>query len=195
MRLFSKKQPERTPKVEESPEELATIKYVNGPGGKGNKANFLVGTAAVPASVITRLEKACQDKPEQKQAFIIHTMLEKRYGAALESIEMLKMSYPDALRQMISLRPSKKVTGTHRGSRIEKTATVLAKAICRRFRGSEEEIASTFFETTQKDEFRDELRKVIQGFKREFGQNSQGYTKTSKRAGRPDLKGKAIKRR
>jgi len=195
MGLFTKKQPERTPKVEEPVEEPAAIKFVNGSGGKGDKANYLVGPVSVPASVITRLEKACQDKPEQKQAFIIHSTLEKRYEAALESLDLLKMSYPDALRQMVSLRPSKKVSGEHRGSRIEKTAAVLAKAICRRFRGSEEEIESIFYETVQKDEFRVELRKVIQGFKREFGQNIQGYTKTSKRVGRPDLKGKAIKRK
>ena len=75
MGLFSKKTPERTLKVEEPPEELASIKYVSGSGGKGSKGHFLVGKTLLPVRIINFLETACQGKPDQKQAFIIHSSL------------------------------------------------------------------------------------------------------------------------
>ncbi len=196
MGLFSKKQPERTPKVEESPEELGGIRYVAGKGGKGAKASYLVNNESLPVSVITRIERLCLEKPEQRHGFIFHSALERRYGKVLESIERLGLSYQAALKLMVELKPTKKPHLGHRGSRINKTAAVLARAICRRFKGNtEEEITSSFYELVQKEEFRSELKTIIQKLDTDFGRNSLGYVKSNKRTGRPGLKGKAVRRK
>jgi len=196
MGLFSKKTPERTPKVEEPLEQLRGIKYVAGNGGKGSKANFFADEESVPVSVITRIERLCQDKPEQRHGFIFHSALEKRYGKFLESVERLGLSYQAALKQMVELKPIPKTHLGHRGSRIKKAAAVLARAICRRFKGNtEEEITSSFYELVQKEEFRSELKAIIQKLDADFGRNSLGFVKSNKRIGRPGLKGKAIRRK
>ena len=198
MGLFKRKQAIEMQQTEEVvPEvvpEVAFIRYEAGKGGKGSKGSFEVGSVNIPASVITRLERLCVDKSEQSQAFIIHGVLGKKYPV-LESIEALNISYPDALRQMIAMKPVKNAPQGHRGSQIEKTAQMLGKVICRRWKGTEAEITAAFFETIQQEALKTELSKVIQGFEASYGRNAQGFIKGTARLGRSDLKGKAIKRK
>jgi len=198
MGLFKRKQVIEMQQTEEVvPEavpEVAFIRYEAGKGGKGSRGSFEVGSVNIPASVITRLERLCMDKSEQIQAFIIHGVLGKKYPV-LESIEALNISYPDALRQMIAMKPVKKAIQGHRGSRIEKTAHMLGKVICRRWKGTEADITADFYETIQREDLKAELSKVIQGFEAAYGRNGQGFIKANARKGRPDLKGEAIKRK
>lgn len=195
MGLFKRKQVIETQQTEEVVPELASIRFEAGKGGKGNHSRFLIGNASIPASVVTRIERLCQDQPEDKKPYLIYSSLMKQYGSVLEAMDSMKLPYTEAIRQMTELKPVKKVTQGHRGSRIEKTAQMLGKVICRRWKGTEAEIMAAFFETIQHEVLKTELSKVIQGFEAAYGRTDQGFIKANARKGRPDLKGKAIKRK
>lgn len=195
MGLFKKKQPENTPITEEPGDEPLTIRYVGGGGGKGSQGRYFIGENSIPASLVSRVQKACQGKSDMKQGFVIHSALEKKYASALDAFEAMGISFPEALRKMIELKPIKSSTSKPQASRIEKTAQMLAKVACKRWKGTESEISSAFFESIQGAEMKAELSKAILGFEASFGHNLQGFVKTSDRVGPFGVKEKAIMRK
>src|ERR1035437_5356337 len=168
MGLFKRKQAIETHQAEEVvPEvvpEVALIRFEAGKGGKGNHSRYWVGSQSIASSVVTRVARLCQDQPEDKKPFLIYSSLVKQHGSVLEAIDSMKLSYPEAIRLMVECKPVKKATQGHRGSRIEKTAQMLGKLICRRWKGTEAEITAALFESIQQEALKAELSKVIQGF-------------------------------
>ena len=194
MGLFSKKQSEPALTVVESKPDLPSIRYIAGTGGRGSKSSFMIQGVSIPVSLINKVEKLCQAQPEGKAQYIFHSELAKRHKSALDSIDELGLSYPDAYRMIIECRPVKKPIQSHRGNRIEKFSKMLGKVLCRCWKGSDFEITSAFFETVQREDLKAELSKAIQGFEATYSRNAQGYIRTSARKGR-ELKGKVLKKK
>ncbi len=187
MSLFKKKQPEPatiTLAFEPKGDEPMAIKFVKGTG-KGDRASFMVGKSVVPVSVISRVEKACAGKPEQRQGFIIYSALEKKYTPALEAIDKLGISYPEALKQMISLKPAKVAgTGT-RVPKLVKTAESIAKGVVKRFKGTPKEIVASFVALAGETTFQDELVGILEAYQKQNGLSPTGHIKTSTRKANP----------
>lgn len=187
MSLFKKKQPEPatiTLAFEPKGDEPMSIKFVKGTG-KGDRASFMVGKSVVPVSVISRVEKACAGKPEQRQGFIIYSALEKKYTPALEAIDKLGISYTEALKQMISLKPAKVAgTGT-RVPKLVKTAESIAKGVVKRFKGTPKEIVASFVALAGETTFQDELVGILEAYQKQNGLSPTGHIKTSTRKANP----------
>jgi hypothetical protein len=72
-----------------------------------------------------------------------------------------------------------------RATKVEKAAETFAKGICKRFKGSPEEVVAAFLEIVAKPEFKTEALDVISAYQKNFGQTSLGFIKTSNRKGNP----------
>ena len=188
MALFKKMQlePATISKADEpTGDELMSIKYIKGTGGKGDKASFLVGKTVVPASVITRIERACEGKPEQRQSFIIYAALEKKYAPILEALDNLKMSYPDALKQMVALKPVKVTGTTSRVPKLVKICESIAKGVAKRMKGEPREIVASFVALVGDVAFQNELEGILETYKNQNGLSPTGFIKTSSRKANP----------
>ena len=82
-----------------------------------------------------------------------------------------------------------------RASKVERAAEAFAKGICKRFKGSPEEIVDAFLEIVGKAEFKIEAVDVISAYQKNFGQTSLGYIKTSNRKGNQAAQDALAKRR
>lgn len=198
MSLFKKRQVEpATITLADVPkgDESMSIKFVKGSGGKGDKASFMISKTIVPASVITRIERACEGKPEQRQSFIIYAALEKKYAPVLEALDNLKMSYPQALKEMSALKPAK-ATGTGaRVPKLVKTVEAIAKGVAKRFKGDPKTIVESFVALANEASFQTELVGILEAYQKQNGLSPTGNIKTSRRKANPNaLKALAAKR-
>jgi hypothetical protein len=152
--------------------------------GKENKAAYKIGKVEIPAAVISRLIKEVEGKPENRQNHIIYAALEKKYSKFLDAVEAAEMDYSEALSAMVAIKPKKAVSTSGRASKVEKAAELFSKVICRRFKGTPEEMVSGFLETVNKPEFKAEAMDCIKSYIKSFGQ-VDGKVKTSNRKGNP----------
>ena len=172
---------------------MATITYHPG-AGRTEKAAYRLDRAFVPASVMTRIIQEAEGKSDQKKLGLIYSKLESKYSDFLEAMDVAGMTYTEALAQVIALKPVKATGGAGlRAGKTEKAAEALAKAVCKRFRGTPDEIVLAFEKMVSSEDFKSELTGIITTYQKEFGTKPSkigiGFTKTSNRKGNP----KAIK--
>lgn len=168
--------------------------YIPGTG-KGAKAEYKIGKAFVPAAVISRLEKELVGQPEHKKSMIFFSRLEKKYGKFLEAVDAAKIDYVTALGMMAEVKPRKSQSTGVRASKVSLTVKALSKGICKRFKGTPEEVIDGFLLAVNDPEFKKEALTTIKGYKKEFGLDSQDHIKTSNRVASPKaLKGLAESR-
>ena len=187
MGLFRKK-PLETDTISEAVEPTGdpmSIKYIKGSGGKGDKASYLVGKTVVPASVITRIERACEGKPEQRQSFIIYAALEKKYAPVLEALDNLKMNYFQAIKEMSALKPAKPTGTGARVPKLVKTVEAIAKGVTKRFKGTPKEIVDSFVALANETAFQTELVGILEAFQKQNGLSPTGHIKSSTRKANP----------
>ncbi|WLT30297.1 hypothetical protein [Geothrix sp. PMB-07] len=154
--------------------------------GKENKAEYKLGRASVPASVMSRIFKEAEDKPDFKQAFILYGKLEKNYVSFLEALDKAGIEYFQALTMMKEIRPVKSQRTGQRAGKAEKTVEAVAKSICKRFKGSPIEMVEAFLTVVNSREFHSEVTDIISAYQKNFGKSALGFTKTSARKGNPN---------
>ena len=162
------------------------IRYVPG-SGRSNKAVFLVGSETLPMVVVTRLLNGLNGFSGAKLDRAFYQGLSK-YPKVLDVLDSCHMTPEAAIESFKKLqeenRPKKAARGT-RPSKIQKTAEVFAKGICRRFKGTPEEMVTSFLEIVAKPEFKKETIDVISAYEKNFGKTNLGHIKTSVRKGNP----------
>lgn len=161
------------------------IIFVKGTG-KANKAAYLVGTEKVPAAVITRLLTAIGDGLGSRLDRAFYQGLEK-YPKVLDAIEAYGLTPAGAVGSFRKLQEENQVirTSTQRPSKVVRAAELFSKGICKRFKGTPEEVVDAFLELVAKPEFKTEAIDCISAFKRSFGETTLGFIKTSDRKGNP----------
>jgi len=172
------------------------IHYVPGKG-KANRAAYLVGTEKVPAAVITRLLTALQDQSGAKLDRMFYQGLEK-YPAVLDALDAYKLPPSDAVAAFAKIQEENvkaRAPKQERTSKVEKAAEIFAKGICKRFKGTPEEMVDAFLEIVAKPEFRKETVDVVSAFLKNHGKSTLGYVKTSNRKGNPKAQEALAKRR
>ena len=188
MSLFKKKAPEPdatiTLALVPKGDEPMSIKFIKG-AGKGDRASFVVGKTVVPVSVISRVEKACEGKLEQRQGFIIFAALQSKYAPALEAIDKLGISYPEALKQMVALKPVKAAGKSSRAPKLAKTGEAIAKGVVKRFKGSPKEIVASFVALAGDSAFQNELVGILESYQKQNGLSPTGHIKSSNRKANP----------
>jgi len=187
MSLFKKKlaEPAIIPLAfEPKGDEPMSIKFVKGTG-KGDRASFMVGKTVVPVSVISRIEKACEGKTDQRQNFIIFASLQNKYASAIEAIEKLGLSYSEALKQMVTLKPVKATGKGARVPKLVKTVEAIAKGVAKRFKGSPKEIVESFVALANEAAFQDELVGILEAYQKQNGLSPTGHIKSSSRKANP----------
>jgi len=187
MSLFKKKlaEPAIIPLAfEPKGDEPMSIKFVKGTG-KGDRASFMVGKTVVPVSVISRIEKACEGKTDQRQNFIIFASLQNKYASAIEAIEKLGLSYSEALKQMVTLKPVKATGKGARVPKLVKTVEAIAKGVTKRFKGTPKEIVASFVALAGEAAFQDELVGILEAYQKQNGLSPTGHIKTSSRKANP----------
>jgi len=164
--------------------QMASFTYLKGEG-KANKAKFHFGATNVPASLITRLEAKLKAAPSANPNRLIAQALNK-YPSFLDALDAAGISYADAMAQMKAAKGSvpvapKKTTGS-RVPKLERTAELIAKAICKRFKfTTPEKMIADFVALVGKPEFQKEAQDAISAWKRTFKTNKAGFVKTSTR--------------
>jgi hypothetical protein len=158
--------------------------YIKGTG-KEDKAEYRFGAVTVPAAVITRVMKEVQGMPEKKQGYLFYTKLVGKYSAFIEALDAAKIEYTEALSMLEEVKPPKYVGTGARGSSVSITAEMMAKGICRRFKGTPEEMVTQFLKVVTDPEFKKEAVDIIKAYQKNFGISSTGHTKTSNRKGNP----------
>lgn len=162
---------------------MATITFNPGTGTK-DRAAFNLGRASVPAAVISRIIHEVEGKNDQRKAAVLYGKLEKKYSAFLEAMDNANLDYVTALDQMVAAKPEKVTGGTRtRVGKVDKTAAALAKGICKRFKGTPEEMVAEFLTVVVLPEFQTKTIELVKGFQSDFGMNKFGFTKSSKRKG------------
>jgi hypothetical protein len=162
------------------------IHYVPGKG-KSNRAAYLVGTEKVPAAVITRLLKALQGQTGGKIDRLFYQGLDK-YPSVLDAIDTYGLMPSEAVAEFAKIQQENekaRAPKQERATKVEKAAETFAKGICKRFKGSPEEVVAAFLDIVAKPEFRTEAIDVISAYHKNFGQTSLGFIKTSNRKGNP----------
>lgn len=172
------------PTSKEEP-SMASITFHPG-SGKSEKAAYRLGKAFVPAAVVTRILQETEGKSDQRKTAILGSRLEKKYSDFLEALDKADMTFLAALEQFKSLKPVKASGGTgQRTGKTEKTAEALSKSICKRFKGTPEEMIQKFLEVVNGAEFKKELVDILKAYQKNFGTGPTGFTKTSNRKGNP----------
>jgi len=162
------------------------IIFVKGTG-KANKAAYLVGSEKVPAAVVTRLLTALHDLSGSKLDRAFYQGLEK-YPAVLDSLDGYGLTPAVAVGSFRKLQEENQVVripASQRVSKVAKMAEVISKGICKRFKGTAEEMVDGFLDLVSKPEFKSEAVDCISAFKKNFGESKLGFTKTSNRQGNP----------
>jgi hypothetical protein len=162
------------------------IIFVSGTS-KANKAAYLVGSEKVPASVITRLMTSLSNLSGSKMDRAFYQGLAK-YPKVLDAIDAYGLSPAVAVHSFKRLKeehqPANDGAGK-RASKIGKAAELFSKGICKRFKGTPEEVVHAFLELVAKPEFKTEAIDCISAFKKNFGESKLGFIKTSNRKGNP----------
>jgi len=162
------------------------IIFVKGTG-KANKAAYLVGSEKVPAAVITRLLTALHDLSGSKLDRAFYQGLEK-YPAALDSLDGYGLSPAVAVGSFRKLQEENQAVRTPAGqkpSKVARAAELFSKGMCKRFKGTPEEVVGAFLELVVKPEFKTEAVDCIAAFQKNFGETKLGFIKTSNRKGNP----------
>ena len=193
-----------TPQAETQPNQekntmTSSISYNPGTG-KADKAFFKLGKTSVPVAVISRIGRAIEGLTPTKASFIIYNKLAPKHGAFIEEMDKAEMDYYDATLAMLGMRPVR-VPSTGRTSKTKtlRAAEIFGKAICKRFKGTPEEMLNAFLQVVNKEEFKTEALDVIKAFEKNFKRNTMGYIKTNDRKGNPAaikaLKDRAAKKK
>jgi hypothetical protein len=155
--------------------------------GKANRAAYHLGAEKVPAAVITRLLNALSGLSGAKLDRSFYQGLEK-YPDFLDALDANGMNPAIAMESFTALQktnsPDKNSTG-QRASKAAKAAELFSKGMCKRFKGSPEEVVDAFLELVAKPEFKTEAVDCITAFKKNFGESTLGFIKTSNRKGNP----------
>jgi len=162
------------------------IIFVKGTG-KTNKAAYLVGTEKVPASVITRLLTALSSLSGAKLDRAFYQGLEK-YPTVLDSLDAYGLTPALAVSSFKKLQEENRPAPTpasQKATKVARAAELFSKGICKRFKGSPEEMVAAFLELVAKPEFKSEAIDCISAFKKNFGESKLGFIKTSNRQGNP----------
>jgi hypothetical protein len=137
--------------------------------------------------VVTRLLTAVQDLSGSKLDRAFYQGLEK-YPKVLDALDAYGLNPTKAVGSFQKLqeenRPARDLTG-RRQSKVVRTALVFSKGICKKFKGSPEEMVTAFLEMVLKPEFKSEAIDCITAFKKNFGESKLGFIKTSSRKGNP----------
>lgn len=169
-------------------EEIMTnlINYVPGKG-KENKAVYLVGTEKVPAAVITRLLNtlAGLTGPKLDRSFYQGLSKYPKVLDTLDSYSLAPVVAVDSFKRLQEQNRIEKTSSQKRASKVEKAAEVFSKGICKRFKGTPEEMVTAFLEIVAKPEFKNEAIDIVTAYEKNFGKSTMGYIKTSKRKGNP----------
>jgi hypothetical protein len=164
-----------------------TIIFVKGTS-KANKAAYLVGTEKVPAAVVTRLLTSLNDVSGSKMDRVFYQGLAK-YPKVLDALDVYGLSPSVAVASFKRLQeenqPAKNLAG-QKPSKLVRVAEICSKGICKKFKGTPEEMVDEFLELVSKPEFKKEAADVISAFKKNFGESKLGYIKTSNRKGNPE---------
>jgi len=162
------------------------IIFVKG-AGKASRAAYLVGTEKVPAAVITRLMTGLSDLSGSKLDRAFYQGLAK-YPKVLDALDAYGISTATAVGSFKKLQeenqPVKNIGG-QRASKVVRAAELFSKGICKRFKGTPEEMVEGFLELVSKPEFKSEVVDCISAFKKNFGESKLGFVKTSNRQGNP----------
>ena len=162
------------------------IQFVKGTG-KANKSAYLVGTEKVPAAVVTRLLTSLHSLSGSKLDRAFYQGLGK-YPAVLDALDAYRLSPEVAVSSFKKLQeenqPVRNVVG-QRPSKVVRAAVLFSKGICKRFKGTPEEMVDGFIELVSKPEFKSEAVGCISAFKTNFGESKLGFIKTSNRKGNP----------
>jgi transcriptional/translational regulatory protein YebC/TACO1 len=156
---------------------MASISFFPGKGVK-DKAEYRLGKASVPKSVITRLIKAIGGKSGVALDRIFYQGM-ARYGAFLEAMEANNLTPDQAVKEFASLLPKK-------GGklRLEREAEGVAKILTKKYANlSPKEMVEKFVATANRQEFKDEVIDILKGFEKAFKRNAFGRIKTSHRTG------------
>ncbi len=154
---------------------------------KVNKSAYLVGTEKVPAAVITRLLTSLHDLAGSKLDRAFYQSLEK-YPKVLDALDAYGLSPALAVSSFKKLQEENRVVpapASQRPSKVAKAAELFSKGICKRFKGTPEEVVDAFLEVVSKPEFKAEAIDCISAFKKNFGESKLGFIKTSNRQGNP----------
>ena len=154
---------------------------------KNNKAAYLVGTEKVPAAVITRLLTALHDHSGSKMDREFYQGLAK-YPKVLDALDAYGLSPALAVGSFKRLQEENqpaKTPGSQRATKVVRAAELFSKGICKRFKGTPEEVVAAFLELVAKPEFKTEAVDCITAFKKNFGESTLGFIKTSNRKGNP----------
>ncbi len=154
---------------------------------KANKAAYLVGTEKVPAAVVTRLLTALGELSGSKMDRAFYQGLAK-YPKVLDALDAYGLSPVVAVGSLKRLQeenqPVKSVAG-QRPSKVVRAAELFSKGICKKFKGTPEEMVNAFIELAAKPEFKSQAVDCISAFKKNFGESKLGFIKTSNRKGNP----------
>ena len=161
------------------------ITYSRGQGGKGDKAQFGLGKACVPSSVITRILQDVEDMPERRKANHFYAKMMLHYNDFLTALDAEDMDYVEALETMRGLKPSKTGGAGLRASRVVITAEALVKGICKRFKGEPKEMVERFAALVATPEFQKEAVDMITAYRKAHGVTAMGHVKTSNRIANP----------
>jgi len=162
------------------------IIFVKGTG-KANKAAYLVGVEKVPAAVITRLMTGLSDLSGSKMDRAFYVGLAK-YPKVLDALDNYGISPAVAVSSFKKLQeenqPVKNVA-SQRATKVARAAEIFSKGICKRFKGTPEEVVDAFLDLVSKPEFKAEAVDCISAFQKNFGESKLGFIKTSNRKGNP----------
>lgn len=156
---------------------MAAITYHPGKGVK-DKAEYRLGKASVPKSVITRLLKSMEGKAGVALDRVFYQGMAK-YGTFLEAMEANNITPENALKEFQALKPRK--AGT---LRIQREAEGVAKILAKKYANlSPKEMAEKFVATVNRQEFKDEVIDILKGFEKNYKRSATGRIKTSNRIG------------
>lgn len=156
---------------------MANISFHPGKGIK-DKAEYRLGKASVPKSVVTRLLKAIGSKSGVALDRIFYQGM-ARYAAFLEAMEANNLTPDLAVKEFAGLQPKK--AGK---LRIEREAEGVAKILAKKYANlSPKEMVEKFVATANRPEFKDEVVDILKGFEKTYKRNAFGRIKTSNRMG------------
>jgi len=163
--------------------KIPEITYHAG-AGKHAKAFYQLGKSTIPASMVTRMLANLSGKTGAALDRIFYQSLTK-HESFLETMEAFELLPDEAVSAFIAVRPAKKISSGLRVSKVEKTAEIFAKGICKRFKGTPEEMVSAFLDAVNKSEFKAEAVDIISGYLESYGKSPTGFVKASNRKANP----------
>jgi len=141
----------------------------------------------VPAAVVTRLLTALKDLSGAKLDRSFYQALDK-YTPVLDALDAYGLTPAVAVASFRKLQEENQVVKTpasQKPSKVARAAELFSKGICKRFKGTPEEMVDAFLDLVSKPEFKSEAVDCISAFKKNFGESKLGFTKTSNRQGNP----------